>query len=200
MPYFRNYSAESGSVHNYAKHEDAITNILILNGFTRVIKTGTDKFNTDLLSNGEFVEQPNGTHDSPDFFLKTSTGKLLAIEAKSSKKGNPLYNSGGVKSNYLYIFCSEKYNKTTIYKGSLIFPTIQQELIKKHIEEARKRDMILNEKLKALDTEHRGWKYYTRPMINQAGGASFTDYFKHTERKRIEAETIAWVTSLDTTD
>ena len=34
----------------------------------RVIKTGTDKFGTDLLSNGEFVEQPNGTHDSPDFF------------------------------------------------------------------------------------------------------------------------------------
>ena len=58
MPYFRNHAAAIGSVHNYAKHEDAITNILILNGFTRVIKTGTDKFNTDLLSNGEFIEQP----------------------------------------------------------------------------------------------------------------------------------------------
>ena len=60
---------ESGSVHNYAKHEDAITNILILNGFTRVIKTGTDKFNTDLL-NGEFVEQPNGNVMIALTFLK----------------------------------------------------------------------------------------------------------------------------------
>ena len=73
-------------------------------------------------------------------------------------------------------------------------------MIDDHIKKAKKLDKILNEKLKALDTEHRGWEYYTRAMLNQAGGASFTDYFKHTERERIEAETIAWVTSLDTTD
>ena len=100
---------------------------------------------------------------------------------------------------YIY-FALKKYNKTTIYKGSLIFQQYNKNLLRNILKKPSKRDLILNEKLKALDTEHRGWKYYTRPMINQAGGASFTDYFKHTERERIEAETIAWVTSLDTTD
>ena len=198
MPYYKNESVETGCV--YANHEQAISCVLLRNGFTRVLKKSKEKFNPDILSNCEFVEQPYGTHRSPDFIVKSSKGKILAIEAKSSKDAKPLYNSGLVNPNYLYIFCSKKYNKTTIYKGSMIYPIEVKILIDEHIKKAKKLDKILNEKLKALDTEHRGWEYYTRAMLNQAGGASFTDYFKHTERERIEAETIAWVTSLDTTD
>ena len=62
MPYFRNHAAATGHVHNFANHEEAITSVLEKNGFTKVLKTGTGKFNVDLLSNREFIEQPNGTH------------------------------------------------------------------------------------------------------------------------------------------
>ena len=194
MPYYQNYAAESGSVHNYAKHEDAISDVLIHNGFTRRVSS-TTSFDPESLGNCEFVEQPNGTQKNPDFILKSSTGQILNIEAKSSTKSYPLYNSGGVEQNYLYIFCSRRYDETTIYKGSMIITVQQQQLIDQRIAEARARDAILYEELKALDTEHRGWKYYTRPMINQCGGATFTDYFTHINRESIETDTIEWVLS-----
>ena len=35
MPYYKNYAAESGAVHNINKHENAITDILINNGYKK---------------------------------------------------------------------------------------------------------------------------------------------------------------------
>ena len=72
----------------------------------------------------------------------------------------------------------------------------QQRLIDEHIEEARKRDEVLNAKLKELDSNHRGVCYYTRPMINQAGGKSYKDYFAHEQRTQAEEHALNWVKEL----
>jgi hypothetical protein len=204
--YYRNHAAGSGAVHNFAKHEDAVQSVFESNGLTawehvkKPKQTYWDWIDdpskaTDM-PEMSFVAQPCGTHDSPDFVVKFGPGIVLAIECKSSDGTFPLYNSGGVKQNYIYVFGSKKTDKTTIYLGRDILTVEAQRLIDAHVEEARKRDEELNAMLAALDIHKRGIVYYTRPMINQSGGATCTNYFTHVEREQCEKNVFTFVDKL----
>ena len=207
MPYYKNYSAASGAVHNMSCHEDSLADVLVSEGFTlykpteKLNSTQTQKWLENPTSgahipNMTFIVQPLGTHNSPDFIIKCNH-KFIFLEAKSSETSTtPTFNSGGVKKDYIYAFCSKKTNETTIFKGDSIITREQQRLIDLHIEEARQRDKELNEKLKELDINHRGIQYYTRPMINQGGGASYTNYFKHDERNEVEEKVFKYIEEL----
>lgn len=205
-PYYKNEAAASGAVHNYARHEDAISHTLLKHGFHN--ETNNFKLNKketmrwidqpELSSdfpNGSFIEQPFGKQQSPDFIIKVNNKFVLFLEAKSSATSlTPTYNSGIPNKNFLYVFCAKEKNQTTIYMGDNIITSEQHKLIDKHIKEARERDEILNQELKKLDTNHRGISYYTRPMINQSGGKFYTNYFDHKQRQSAEEYTINWVT------
>ena len=202
MPYYQNYAAASGAVHNIAKHEDAIEDRLVANGFTEhYFGTGrktsaaiSKKTRDEWLKNsgkcnipaGTYIAQPCGTHDSPDFIVKDFSGKVYFLECKSVKGGTPMYNSGVPKSSYIYILTSRKHDQTTIFRGEDVLPLAIQELIHKHIAEARKRDAKFEKKLKSLHNSH-GITYYTRPMIQHKGGRSAgTDYFLNENRSKYE--------------
>ena len=204
LPYFKNEAATSGAVHNVARHEDAITCVIESHGFKKFeLPHGITKevamkwlLQPELAHSipvGTFIEQPFGTHNSPDFIIKVNHKVVLFLEAKSSKTTFPLYNSGGIKKDFIYVFCSEKTNETTIYKGESIITLEQQKLIDEHIKNAREQDKALNDKLKEIDENHRGVQYYTRPMINQSGGASYTNYFSHEQRSESEKRALDWV-------
>lgn len=203
MKYFKNEAARSGSVHNCARHEDAISKQLEINGFTRCnisVKSNSNlrKWETEpellnYIPNNVFIEQPFGTHDNPDFLIKINNKLFIAIEAKSCKGQSPVFNSCIPKSNYIYIFCSEKYDKTTMFLGSSILSEIQRQMIEKHIEEARKKDEELNKKLLELDVLSRGISYYTRPMIQQSGSKEKTNYFTHESRIKTEEEVLDYL-------
>jgi len=204
MPYHKNEAAISGAVHNIARHEDAIANELkqmnyklfkIPSQFKKdeILKWNDNPELAKIIPIGSYVEQPCGTHNSPDFIIKVSNQQVIFLEAKSSKSTFPLYNSGSVKQNYIYVFCSEKTNETTIYKGSSIMSPEQHKLITEHIEKSRKADEELNAKLKQLDINNRGICYYTRPMINQSGGKLYTNYFEHKYRKKSELHALNWI-------
>lgn len=196
MPYYKNYAAESGAVHNFSKHEDAISSILKRNGFTVMVKTkDCIKKNKDLWINNpnicpipvnSFISQPFGTHENPDFLIRVEQERLIPLEAKSSEDFKPLYNSGGIKPNYIYVFSSKKTNSTTIYKGSDIISFEAYKVIEELIREQKKLEFAANEKLKELDVYHRGISYYTRPMIGQSGDKTFTNYFTHEHRENCE--------------
>jgi len=207
MPYFKNEASASGAVHNVARHEDALVLVLKKHGFhTGNMPVGIKRDdalkwikNPELalnIPNGIFIEQPFGTHNSPDFIIKVSDKVIIFLEAKSVKGTSPMYNSGGISQDFLYVFCSEQTNQTTIYMGSSIISVEQQRIIDEHIQEARKRDDELNVKLRELDSNSRGVSYYTRPMINQSGGRSYTDYFVHKQRKQAEEYALNWVKEL----
>ena len=205
LPFYKNEAAASGAVHNTARHEDALDLVLEENGFLRyplsskLNRTETMKWiNQPELSkdipDGTFIEQPFGTHNAPDFIVKVDNNFVLFMEAKSSATSlHPTYNSGGVKQDLLYVFCAKKPNQTTIFKGDSIITLEQQRLIDEHIIEARKRDEKLNRKLKDIDPNHRGISYYTRPMIIQSGGASYTNYFIHQQRQQAETYALDWL-------
>jgi hypothetical protein len=205
MPYYKNEAAVSGAIHGHARHEDALAGVLLGAGFLsyRPVKklerkvAMTWREQPELaqeIPNGVFIEQPFGTHNAPDFLVKIHEKAILFLEAKSSATTTcPTFNSGGVKEGFLYVFCSKKTNQTTIFLGQSVVTREQQRLIDQHIKEARQRDVELNEQLRALDKNHRGIAYYTRPMILQGGGRSYTNYFTHALRKETEATALKWV-------
>jgi len=205
LPYYKNEAAASGAVHNTARHEDALAKVLEENGFLRyplaskLNRTATMKWKqhpelSKEIPDGTFIEQPFGTHNAPDFIVKVNNNFVLFLEAKSSATAlHPTYNSGGVKQDLLYVFCAKKTNQTTIFKGSSVITLEQQRLIDEHIIEARKRDEELNRQLAAIDPNHRGISYYTRPMIIQSGGASYTNYFTHKQRHQAENHALDWL-------
>lgn len=207
LPYYKNYSAESGAFHNIAKHEDAISNVLIENNFTliptpkKLNRKETLKWiNQPELSTsmpvGTFYSQPFNKNASPDFIIKVCEKLVLFLEAKSSSRQTyPMYNSGGINPDFIYVFCSNipNENQTTIYKGDSIINMEQLRLIQEHIEKQREFDKEVNRKLNELDPNNRGITYYTRPMIIQSGGKRKTNYFTHEHRIKCEKKVFEWL-------
>lgn len=198
MPYYKNYAAASGAVHNISNQEDEVAEMLIKNELTDRTKSNimTNRASvSDWLKNPRnavsmppmsFISQPCGTHDSPDFLVKLEHGVVFGIECKSSDGYCPMYNSGGIKQNLIYVLSSKKKNQTTVYVGRDIMTIAQQNLINELIQKQKVLEKEYNEKLKAIDIHHRGINYGTRPAIQQAGGESYTNYFIHSEREMCE--------------
>ena len=193
MPYYRNYAAASGLVHNISKHEDAVADILCGNGFTEHQKKGVtvkqrdswleDPYSCDI-PEGTYISQPCGTHNSPDFIVKDQ-GKAHFIECKSVSGAtkSPMYNSGVPKDGYIYVFSAQAYDETTIFFGEDVMPpgdyALMQELISEH--------RALDAKYNALLSSPYGIKHYTRPMMNHVGGIN---YFTHPRRVELETRVL----------
>lgn len=199
MPYYRNFQAVTGKVHNAACHEEAVEDVLISNGYAEsslekiTVNTRdewlTGKYSNDYdsMENNSYISQPCGTHNSPDFIVKDAKGKLFFLECKSAQQGTPMYNSGVPKSRYIYILSSKKHDATTLYMGKDCLPPEAKSLIENHIREARQKDAELNNKLKSLTSY--GISYYTRPMIQHHGEASTKDYFLN-ENKMLNEQNV----------
>ena len=217
LPYYKNHAAASGAVHNFAQHEDAVAAVFDNNGLAHwVPKTNekpssekvwswmdhsikNEKPETELVTpmpDYSYISQPCGTHDSPDFLVKLNKNIFLGIECKSADSYFPMYNSGGIKQNLIYVFCSKKVNSTTVYVGKDVLSVEQQKIIDELISKQRLLEKEYNEKLKAIDVHHRGVSYYTRPMIQQSGGAEYTNYFTHTEREQCEQNVYTFIDNI----
>jgi hypothetical protein len=204
MPYYKNYAAASGLVHNIANHEDAVRDILISENLKKVVlKAGKSAIlswiehpeQSTIMPTNSFIEQPSGPNGNPDFIIKFCDGTILALECKTTKTRNspPVYNSGGVSANYYYVFSNEERNETITYMGYCIRTDEQQLEIDQYIAEARVRDELFNERLRALDVNKRGISWYTRPMIHQQGGEKYSNYFTHENKDRDAHSVIDYV-------
>ena len=217
LPYYKNHAAASGAVHNFAQHEDAVAAVFDNNGLAHWVPKSNEKPSsakvwswidysirnekpqTELVTpmpDYSYISQPCGTHDSPDFLLKLNKNIFLGIECKSADGYFPMYNSGGIKQNLIYVFCSKKVNSTTVYVGKDVLSVEQQKIIDELISKQRLLEKEYNDKLKAIDVHHRGVSYYTRPMIQQSGGAEYTNYFTHAERGQCEANVYSFIDSI----
>ena len=209
MPYHRNYAAASGKVHNIAKHEDAVEDVLIKHGFTNanlpnrkgkkspIALKDRDKALADSnellgIPNNSYVVQPCGTHANPDFIVNHNN-KLYFVECKSSKEVYPTYNSGLPKDKYIYIFSSAKTNATTVYMGDDIVTEEQTRIINEGKKELASILSKMNAALAESDILGRGVDYYDRPMFGQKGGADKSNYFTHKNRKTCEEKVIKYV-------
>lgn len=214
MPYYKTYAATSGAFHNIANHEDAIANVLNANQLTiwlpktkiacndiwNWINTSISNINNEdiqsissIMPNNTYMRQPCGPNSSPDFIIKFADNIIIPLECKSADGYYPVYNSGGIKKNIIYAFCSKKTNSTTLYCGKDIITIAQQELIDELIIKQRELEEKYNELLKANDINKRGISYYTRPMIVQKGGSELTNYFTHSQKNICEQKVFQFI-------
>jgi hypothetical protein len=195
MEYYKNYASASGAVHNISCHEDAVEDLLLLHGLSDQYRDRRitvkqreawlkDPYSCDLPDN-TYIAQPCGTHNSPDFIIKLN-GRAYFIECKSSKQAYPTYNSGLPKDSYIYIFCSKKYDATTVYFGKDIVSRQQRAAIDQHLPRLDALVAELNSLLADCDIHERGLALYPRAMWNQKGGGCYTDYFSHPSRVECE--------------
>lgn len=210
MPYYKNYAAVSGIPHNINNQEQAIADIFIKYGLTEYTEFSSNKKTIkEIIENPKniigkkipslsFIFQPCGKNDSPDFLVKLHDGVILGIECKTTTKSimKPMYNSGGIKQKYIYIFSNEKINKTTMYMGRDIITLEQQQLLDELIEKQRELEREYNGKLREADILNRGVSYYTRPMIEQSGLAHKTNYFTHCNREQTEKNVYNYILGL----
>ena len=215
MPYYENYAARSGAVHNVAEHEIAIEDVLKSHGYNRaqgevgkrkkeVVNSGSkltkamDGLNRakavdirnawisgDLtgckLKDGEYICQPCGPNNSPDFLVRCDR-KVFAIEAKSSKAYSPTYNSGFPKDKYIYVFSNEKLDRTVVYMGSDVNGGAEAKVI---VEQYLSKMNVLREELnRQLKNQNMatGLDYYVRDMWNHKKGKEITNYFNEPRR------------------
>ena len=138
--------------------------------------------------NIDYVAQPNGIQNSPDFRVTLPTGKTVDLECKSSKQTFPTYNGGLPKKGVVYIFSSAKYDETTVFFADDVVSDKKRELYANLTEE-------LNSVLKLYQSEDgwqedsRGFDFYIRNMYTQSG-AGKKDYFKHSERQTCESNVL----------
>ena len=200
MPYYRNYAACSGKVHNVANHENAVEDILVNHGLSaverKVAKAERDAWlagETDDMEDSTYISQPCGTHDSPDFIIKDS-GKLYFVECKSVKKGGtPVYNSGLPKDKYIYVFSSKKYDQTTVYLGrDVVEPGVLKTL--KEMEKKIK-DLChqATQELREVVENTHGLGIYARSMFGHYGIKDKTDYFHNSRRRELEQNVLDFV-------
>jgi len=144
------------------------------------------------IPNNIFIEQPCGANQTPDFIIKYNN-KCVFLEAKSSKDAKPMYNSGIPNPNILYVFCSKKYDSTTIYRGNDIMNNETRARFDALIKRHRELDEKFNEQEPTDDPENRGWGFYTRPMLQQKAASGHTDYFTHPQRDNVENAALDWI-------
>jgi hypothetical protein len=222
MPYYRNYAAVSGAVHNIANHENAVEDILCKHGLTKNTNkykmphepvkknskgTVTLRQRDDWLNGGDhsmlpdntYISQPCGTHNNPDFIVK-SEGKLFFLECKSATKVTPVYNSSHARSGYIYIFSSKHYDKTTVFLGEDIVPPkaakLYAERLQAHALVDEEHDLRLANS--GADENKRGIGFKVREFYIQFSKVDGVkvyelDYFKHPDRERCEQRVLEFV-------
>ncbi len=135
-----------------------------------------------------YVWQPNGPQQSPDFRVTLPNGRVVDIECKSSQNTYPTYNGGLPRKGVIYIFSSKRYNETTIFFADDVVSDKKRELYSSLVEE-------LNSVLKVYQLEEewqqddRGFDFYIRNMYTQTG-AGKKDYFKHSNRQQCESNVL----------
>jgi len=198
-------------------HELFTKNILIGEGFKEVsnndIKFNSVEFwkNHSLqnwekasnIPNNSVISQPFGSQKTPDKIIKYKN-ILLPWEDKSSKDTKPTYNGGLPKLECLYVFTSEKHNKTTIFQGKDIITKEKRERLLNLFEKHKKIDeeFNMNEQKTENDPFERGFIFYTRAMYDQRCRhlTCSNDYFLHPQRENIEKKIIDWALKVDSTD
>jgi hypothetical protein len=108
-----------------------------------------------------YIEQPNGTQQSPDMFVYVD-GRRFKIEIKSRKTiGSPTWNSGLPDPGTIYVFhisVPKKQHTYIMMGGNLITPEERKILV-----EVRAR---IDSLIKTYSFGDR-WSLYGRPMHNQ---------------------------------
>lgn len=216
MGYYKNQAARSGiTIHG---HEDSIADRLIEAGFTKETNHPTSAKLIEAISSdnrqgeilkifskmtpGSFLQQPCGGNNFPDFLIRDIDGTYKILEAKSAKENSIAWNDNYPKKDCIYVFSSEKENKTTVFLGQDVITEEQQEMFNRLTNDIDKLVKEANIEMSKIDKYNRGWYFYSRPKYQQCQGQKDiekdnriqkTNYFAHNTREQCEKNVLEFV-------
>ena len=133
----------------------------------------------------KYEAQPNGSQAYPDFYVWFK-GVRHEIECKSSKQTFPTFNGGLPHSEGIYVFSSERYDETTLFRGCDVVGKTKRKEYDKVVSELNE---VLDRHRETWKEDPRGFDFYIRNMYTQMGRGK-KDYFKHPDRARCESDVI----------
>ena len=137
-----------------------------------------------------YQAQMNGTQAFPDFHIEPKGLWPINLECKSTKGTKRMWNRGLPKPNALYVVCSGRLNKTTIFWGRDVCP-------EKTYQRLLKRDQEFREMINKINKEEDdGWINYPRLAFDTRGPKA-PKYFDPAFPKAILA--YEWDTCLERT-
>lgn len=152
----------SNNTFNSKIHEESVEKIIIESGFKHKNNTN-EKF--------YYMNQPNGSQRPPDFIVVDSaTNESIELECKSKKTGyKPMWNSSYPNRTNLYIFTTQKDNRTLIIPGNKITTPKLETLLEKYKKATKQLEITFNKEIKELSKEDNPYDIgvYARNMFVQ---------------------------------
>tara|TARA_B110000208_G_C11776672_1_gene432270 strand:- start:1441 stop:2139 length:699 start_codon:yes stop_codon:yes gene_type:complete len=135
------------------------------------------------LKSGEYIYQPCGSQNHPDFLIRLGD-EYIQLECKSSKGNKPMYNSGGIHQDSIYIFSSQKNWRNTYFFGEDVNPKKVYDYNKETENIVRKLVKERNDLILEMDENEFKNCIYPRLALEQKGNI---DYFneKSIQREKI---------------
>lgn len=168
--------------------EDLVENKIVAEGFIRsdIVLTKAEKEafkrheRIDRLNAGEYLSQPMGNNDRPDFIVYDGVLQR-GVEAKSAVGETPMFNSGFPSEFTIYVIgtATQLERQVRVIDGSQIVPKELKKLLVEATADGKARDAFWNAKIEALgpDLNPFGMRVYSRVQGAHAGGKSVTSYF-----------------------
>lgn len=152
----------SNNTFNSKIHEESVEKIIIESGFKHKNNTN-EKF--------YYINQPNGSQRPPDFIVvDNTTNESVELECKSKKTGyKPMWNSSYPNRTNLYIFTTQKDNRTLIIPGNKITTPKLETLLEKYKKETKQLEITFNKEIKELSKKDNPYDIgvYARNMFVQ---------------------------------
>lgn len=150
----------SNNTFNSKIHEESVEKIIIESGFKHKNNTN-EKF--------YYINQPNGSQRPPDFIV-VDNNESVELECKSKKTGyKPMWNSSYPNRTNLYIFTTQKDNRTLIIPGNKITTPKLETLLEKYKKATKQLEITFNKEIKELSKEDNPYDIgvYARNMFVQ---------------------------------
>jgi len=152
----------SNNTFNSKIHEESVEKIIIESGF---------KHKNNISENEKcyYINQPNGSQRPPDFIV-VDNNESVELECKSKKTGyKPMWNSSYPNRTNLYIFTTQKDNRTLIIHGNKITTPKLETLLEKYKKATKQLEITFNKEIKELSKEDNPYDIgvYARNMFVQ---------------------------------
>jgi len=154
----------SNNTFNSKIHEESVEKIIIESGFKHKNTISTNETNACY-----YINQPNGSQRPPDFIV-VDNNESVELECKSKKTGyKPMWNSSYPNRTNLYIFTTQKDNRTLIIRGNKITTPKLETLLEKYKKDHKIFHDKFNKELKKLTKEDNPYdiSVYPRHMFVQ---------------------------------
>jgi len=145
----------------------------------------------------KFIFQPFGSQSYPDFIIFFENF-LIPLEIKFNKNnGNPMWNSGYPKKNWIYIYWNWSKEDVTFFLGDNVLNDIERNIMEEFFYKLKILEQNVNKELIQYDINNTGFQVYIRKAFNQKNTKNNTEVsFLNNSKRRYREENVIKFISL----